>query len=165
MITKAYFSDDRRFRYWLLRTWYDRWPLLAVIGCNPSTADETANDPTIRKVIGFAERMEFGGVLMLNVGAFRATQPRLWNSVIDPFGPENAIADLEGYIAQFKPEKIVAAWGEPCQASPRGRDRASEIARRICPLYCWGKNKSGSPRHPLMIPYSTPLTRFSLGGF
>ena len=164
MITEAYFSEDRIFRYWLLRRWHPTLPLLAVIGCNPSTADENVDDPTIRKVKGFAERLRMlpnspdsGGVLMLNVGAFRATDPKEWKASRDPFGPENTVSHLRGYLERFNPARIIAAWGKCCTASQRGQHRAQEITRLIGCLECWGKNSDGSPRHPLMLPYSTPL--------
>ena len=166
--TEAYLSEDRLFRYWLLRRWHPTLPLLAVIGCNPSTADETVNDPTIRKIMGFAERLRatpfspgFGGVLMLNVGAFRATDPKEWKAARDPFGPENTVTHLQEYLAKFSPVRIIAAWGKCCTASQRGEHRAREIARCINGLECWGKNSDGSPRHPLMLSYSTTLVSFN----
>jgi hypothetical protein len=92
--TSAYFSPDRKYRYWLLRVWDDSKPILCVIGVNPSTADETLDDPTIRRVIGFAKRLGYGGALMLNVGAYRSTDPRKWLKALDPFGPENFVHNL-----------------------------------------------------------------------
>ena len=167
LITEAYLSEDRMFRYWLLRRWHPTLPLLAVIGCNPSTADESADDPTIRKIKGFAERLralpaspDFGGVLMLNVGAFRATSPKDWKAARDPFGPENTIEHLKAYLIKFKPARTIAAWGKCCTDSERGRHRAEEIARQIEGLECWGKNSDGSPRHPLMLSYTTRLEPF-----
>lgn len=154
MSSGAYLSDDRLFRYWLMRQW-SKQPVLAIIGCNPSTADETENDPTIRKCIGFAERLGLGGILMLNVGAYRATDPKKWKAASDPFGPENTVRHLQDYLQQFAPGATVAAWGKPCTASERGRMRAEAIKKAIVGLQCWGRNSDGSPRHPLMLPYTT----------
>ena len=98
MRTEAYLSDDRAFRYWLLRYWNESLPLMALIGSNPSTADEKKDDPTIRREIGFAERLGFGGILKLNVGAFRATNPKDWKDARDPFGPGNSIEYLQGEL-------------------------------------------------------------------
>jgi hypothetical protein len=154
--TEAYLSRDRRYRYWLLRAWDDALPLLCVIGLNPSTADEQEDDPTIRKTIGFARRLGYGGVLMLNVGAYRATDPREWKQAADPFGRENTVAHLKGTIERFRPACIVAAWGRNC-AAHRGLLRAHEIMRQIPDLQCWGRNLDRTPRHPLMLAYTTPL--------
>jgi len=161
MKTEALLSDDRKFRYWLLRDWNPPARLMAVIGCNPSTADESADDPTIRKVIGFAKRLNFGGVLMLNVGAFRATHPKDWRAALDPFGPDNSINDLQNYLQHFQPGQTIAAWGKVCMSSQRGQFRAEAIKKGIIGLQCWGRNSDGSPRHPLMLPYSTELEPFN----
>lgn len=161
MESSAFFSDDRVFRCWLLRRWNTGLNLMAVIGCNPSTADENKNDPTIRRVIGFAERLGYGGVLMLNVGAFRATNPKHWKAARDPFGPGNSIDHLHGYLFKWQPRIVVAAWGKPCVSSQRGMMRAESIKKNILGMKCWGRNSDGSPRHPLMLPYSCELEEFS----
>lgn len=161
MRTEAYLSDDRLFRYWLLRQWNPALRLMAVIGCNPSTADEKENDHTIRKLIGFTERLNFGGFLMLNVGAFRATDPRDWKDSRDPFGPSNSVEHLRGYLIKWQPSLVIAAWGKPCMSSIRGQHRAESIKRNILGMKCWGKNADGSPRHPLMLPYATDLEPFN----
>jgi hypothetical protein len=173
MKTAACFSADRKYRYWLTRSWDDgALPMLCVIGLNPSTADETVDDPTIRKCIGFAERLGFGSLLMLNVGAYRATDPRRWLSAADPFGPENSIAHLREYIAQNTmacregeiPTKgisaVVAAWGKNGHKTPITTHRCLTIAHAIPDLFCWGRNPDSSPRHPLMLPYSTKLENY-----
>jgi hypothetical protein len=161
MKTDALISDCGKFRYWLLRQWNPAMDLMAVIGCNPSTADAEKDDPTIRKVKGFAERLGYGGILMLNVGAFRATDPKKWRSATDPFGPGNTIEHLHTYLFKWHPRIIVAAWGKPLMLSERGQRRAEEIKKMILGMKCWGRNGDGSPRHPLMLPYSTELEAFN----
>lgn len=176
MKTFAYLSDDRRYRYWLTREWDERLPMMCVIGMNPSTADESANDPTIRKCIGFATRLGFGSLLMLNVMAYRSTNPRECLKAVDPFGPLNTVEHLKEYIAcrsatcrliDDGPETtkgitcVVAAWGKNCEKY-RPLSRALAIAHSIPNLMCWGRNKAGSPRHPLMLPYSTQLERLDV---
>jgi hypothetical protein len=140
--------------------WNVALPIYAVIGCNPSTADENEDDHTIRKTIGFGARLGFGGVLMLNVGAFRATDPRKWAAASDPFGPGNSVEHLQAYLVKFAPRLVVAAWGKPCTSSPRGKRRAELIQQSITGLQCWGKSADGSPRHPLILPYATELQPF-----
>ena len=75
MNTGAIFSSDRIFRYILWRTWNEQNGHLMVIGLNPSTADETQDDPTIRRCVGFARQWGYGGLYMLNLFAYRATDP------------------------------------------------------------------------------------------
>jgi hypothetical protein len=158
MRAEAYLSDDRRYRYWLLRVWDDSLPLLCPIGVNPSKADEKENDPTIRREIGFGERNGFGGLFKLNVGAYRATDPRDWRKAIDPIGPENTVGHLKAYIALFRPEKVVVCWGKNGNFC---KPHCERIIREILGLWCFGKNPDGTPRHPLMLPYSTQIERFN----
>lgn len=160
MRTEAYLSDDRRYRYWLLRVWDESLPIMANIGANPSTADETVNDPTIRKDMGFATRLGFGGLLKLNVGGFRATKPRDWYQAADPYGPENSVAHVLEYLAKFNVKQTVAAWGK-CVGRFAGRGKT--IAANIPDIMCFGLNGDGTPRHTLMLPYSTQLEPFEGG--
>lgn len=72
----ARFSPDRVYRYDLVRDWDTRQQVVAFIGLNPSTADESEDDPTIRRCIRYARDWGYGGIVMLNAFAFRATDPR-----------------------------------------------------------------------------------------
>src|SRR5947209_3183504 len=98
----AYISPDGQYRYWLIRKWDKLLPVIAVIGVNPSTADATANDATIRKDIGFARRLGYGGVLKLNVAAFRARDPKVCKAASDPIGPHNSVQHIYEYVECFK---------------------------------------------------------------
>lgn len=156
MVTEAYLSNDRKYRYWLLRKWDDSLPVNCICGVNPSTADEKENDPTIRKDIGFSERQGFGALLKLNVAAYRSTDPRMLRKAWNPLGDENSADHLLQYFEQFKARQFVAAWGKngnyfwgQCQA----------ILDRFPNALCLGKNPDGTPRHTLMLPYSTQLIR------
>lgn len=152
--TEAHFSPDRKFRYWLLRVWDEELPVMANIGCNPSTADETVNDPTIRKDMGFAKRLGFGGLLKLNVGAYRATDPKRWLQAADPFGAENSPIHLRDYLSRFQVERTVVAWG---RCVGRFAAKADRLVAGLPDLQCFGRNPDGTPRHTLMLPYSTKL--------
>ena len=71
----AVFSDCRKYRYTLWRIWDGNKPLVMIIGLNPSTADETSNDPTITRCKNFARSWGYGGVLVANLFGCRATSP------------------------------------------------------------------------------------------
>ena len=159
MTSEAYFSPDRVYRYWLLRVWNEALPLCAVFGVNPSTADERENDPTIRKDIGFAARHGCGGLLKLNAGAYRSTDPRIWRKAADPIGPENTISHLKQYLERFKPSLRIAAWGKNGNYC---KEQCEAIRNEIEDLWCFGCNPDGTPRHTLMLPYSTTLTRYNI---
>lgn len=157
MKTDAYFSPDRVYRYWLIRVWDESLPVVANIGVNPSTADEKDNDHTITKDIGFARRLGYGGLLKLNVGALCATDPRKWRKAFDRIGPENTAEHLVQYAKQFGVDKTIAAWGKNGNYAV---GRCEAIKQAFPELWCFGKNNDGTPRHTLMLPYSTVLERF-----
>lgn len=146
----AEFSPCRTWRYALWRRWGEGGKLLAVIGLNPSTADESANDPTIRRCLDFAARWGYDGLTMLNLFAFRATLPPDMKSAADPIGPENDQA-LVRYCDQSS--FIVAAWGT--HGPFRGRDAAVLRLLAKWPIYCLRQTKGGHPEHPLYIPAAT----------
>jgi hypothetical protein len=143
----ADFSPCRTWRYGLWRRWDER-PLLAFIGLNPSTADETRNDPTVRRCIGFARSWGYGGLLMLNAYGLRSTDPAgLWR-VDDPVGPGHD-ERMREHAAQAS--ACVAAWGVHCESSRAARV-CEVIGRRVD---CLGLTKGGAPRHPLYLKASS----------
>ena len=81
----AQLSTCRKYRYALWRTWDEAKPQVMIIGLNPSTADETKDDPTITRCINFAKAWGYGGVCMANLFAYRATAPSDVKASIDPY--------------------------------------------------------------------------------
>lgn len=151
----ARFSDCRTYRYLLWRVWDDEGPTLNVIGLNPSTADENADDPTIRRCIDFGKRWGFGGLKMTNLFAYRSTDPRGLLAVDDPVGPDNNVTlKVQAYDAAY----VIAAWG----AHPLAMARAKAV-RPFLERYhvmCLGTTKDGAPRHPLYLPKATTPTPY-----
>lgn len=149
----AIFSPCRTWRYKLWRVWDDGRPPLNVIGLNPSTADETANDPTIRRCIGFARDWGYGGLLMTNIFAFRATDPRVMKAHPEPIGQDN---DLHLKKAAAVAGLVLAAWGNHGAFLERG-----EAVRKMIPgLQCFRVTKSGHPEHPLYQRADARLIEF-----
>lgn len=146
----AEFSDCRTHRYALWRRW--QWQGFAnqvmFIGLNPSTADETEDDPTIRRCIRFAKDWDYGGLLMMNAFAFRATDPKDMKSASDPVGPANdeAFGQRRSQVGL-----IVAAWGVHC---PLEREIAVCLAIGKT-IHCLGRTKNGRPKHPLYLRADT----------
>lgn len=153
----AAISADGLYRYRLWRRWDDLLPLMVWVMLNPSTADGTTDDPTIRKCIGFAKANHCGGITVVNLFAFRATDPKQLPKVADPVGPEN-----DQYIVWSccGPERavVVAAWGTNLFARTQA-SRVRKIIHDNCTreLQCFGASKTGQPYHPLYLPYSTPM--------
>ena len=157
-VKDATFSPCERYRYTLRRQWDASKPYVLFVMLNPSTADATQNDPTIRRCIGFAKRWGYGGLLVGNIFALRSTDPRRLYLVRDPVGPDNDVALVNlHHEASF----TVAAWGVHGKFNGRG-DRVLQLLVGLAypgklggPVYCLGITKEGYPRHPLYITSDT----------
>lgn len=152
----AIFSSCRLYRYELWRRW-GNGKFLAVIGLNPSTADEQLNDPTIRKCIGYAKRWGFDALCMLNLFAWRDTDPENMKKSEFPEGLHNDHHILKNASAA---DLVIAAWGK--HGSFRNRDIAvmDQLFRIGVKLHYLHRNNDGSPGHPLYLPNSATPTPF-----
>lgn len=156
MAMAALLSEDGLYRYWLARVWDLDLPPLIFIGLNPSTADALQDDPTIRRCVGFARDNGFGSTVMVNLFAFRATEPKVMKLAADPIGPAND----DWLVAAFKRAqesggKVIAAWGAHGQYKDRDYHVADLAERGGVNLWCLGKTQAGDPRHPLYIKADT----------
>lgn len=142
----AVFSSCRKWRYALGRIWDKDRPYAVFIGLNPSTADEVEDDPTIRRCIRYAYDWGYGGVHMLNIFAFRATDPRDMKAAADPVGNYNDTY-LLNYATRPNTGVVVAAWG----AHGTFMDREKTVKELIQPLHCLSITKDGHPGHPLYL--------------
>tara|TARA_R110002049_G_scaffold4601_5_gene32535 strand:+ start:741669 stop:742166 length:498 start_codon:yes stop_codon:yes gene_type:complete len=149
----AKLSPDRLYRYRLWRRWGDG-PAMTFIGLNPSTADESEDDQTIRKCIGFAVRNGCEAIEMLNLFAFRATAPSEMKAADDPVGPEND--DL--LLSRAKAAKlVVACWGGDGSFMDREMYVRKLLKTHGIRLKCLGVTKKGLPRHPVVRSYAASL--------
>lgn len=155
----AILDPDRSYRYLLWRSWGSRDHRCVFVGLNPSTADEGRDDPTIRKCVGFAKRWGFGAIDMVNLFAWRSTDPSGLLSAPDAAGYDNDDV-LAEVIARA--HRVVWAWGRH-----NARVRRLVHARTAgwsffpgCEAGTLGRSQDGSPRHPLMLAYAT---RFDAG--
>jgi hypothetical protein len=148
----AGFSPCGTWRYTLWRQWGDGEGIAAFIGLNPSTADECQDDPTVRRCINFARQWGYGGMVMLNIFAYRATDPKLMKAAKDPVGPLNDEVLRERCGAA---DVAVACWGT--HGAHQGR--AADVAGALVGLSCLGLTKAGHPKHPLYLRGDTePIT-------
>ena len=153
MFRDALFSDCGKYRYTLRRVWDSALDSLVVIGLNPSTADETQDDPTIRRCIGFARRERFGGILMLNLFAYRSTDPKVLGRVTNPIGPLNDQA-IDGACDG---KTVLVAWGARGCLHNRDQDVLKMLYGQK--VVCLGFTQAGQPCHPLYLRADTPFTR------
>lgn len=145
----ATYSPCEKYRYTLRIVWDESLPVAAFIGLNPSTATEFQDDPTIRRCRKFAEREGCGGMLMVNLFAYRATMPADMKIQADPIGEGNRLAEFLDTCSG----PHIACWG----THGSHLDRGAFIAPLFRELLCFGKNSDGSPKHPLYLKSSTPL--------
>lgn len=151
----ALFSACRMYRYCLWRIWDRETARMMFIGLNPSTADEFNDDPTIRRCVGFAKRWGYGGLIMTNIFAFRATDPKEMKAVKDPIGPDN-----DEYLFSISCGKplIILGWGDHGEFMDRGMQVIEILQHPNCPdLNHFGLTQKGNPRHPLYLPYDSQV--------
>ena len=157
VVSRAEFSADGRYRTVLERRW-DGLPfgspgVCAWIMMNPSTADETVDDPTVRRARDFSRRWGYGAMVVLNAFALRATRPAMLLEAEDPVGPGNdaAIADWAA-----RADRVVVAWGLPPKPL-RGRARAvaALLDRAGARPLALRVTAEGQPGHPLYIAGDT----------
>ena len=156
----ALFSPDRAYRYLLRRRIGGSRGRLLFVMLNPSKADETRDDATIRRCIGFAKRWGYGDMEVANLFGLMATDARELLRHADPVGAGN---DAAIRAALARADRVALAWGNHA-AHPKHRARAAVVlrmARDVCkPYRIGGLTKSGQPRHPLRLPYDATLERY-----
>jgi hypothetical protein len=161
------FSRCGRYRYSLERRIGRRQgegaSKLAWLMLNPSTADAVQDDPTIRKVIGFTRRAGFDTAVVVNLYAWRATDPRdLRRNHARAEGERNREAVVR---AAMSSDAVVCAWGALPWVRPQAQRAMAWLAdvRRV-KLLCLGRSKHGAPLHPLMLSYAEhPLVQYAVG--
>ncbi len=148
MDNEATLSECRRFRYSLRRTWDRERPRLGWIMLNPSTADETEDDPTIRRCIGFADRWGFGGIEVCNVFPIRSTDPSILNDfdVRNDHQHENRDA-IRSLVVRC--HSVMFAWGSNKHATLTASRHV--VLCRIHRAWCLDRTKEGHPKHPLYV--------------
>lgn len=156
----ALLSADRAYRYWLTRAWRDDAAAMVVVGLNPSRADEDADDHTVRRLMGFADREGCGSLTVVNLFALRSTDPAVLARVRDPIGPDN---DTHLADALTSGALVLAAWGAGGALRGRGGAVTAMIRDLRVRAWCLGRTATGQPRHPLYLPRTTPLQRLEGG--
>ena len=157
---RTVFNTDRTHRFTLFRYWGNHDDFACGISMNPSGAAEDVGDPTVD---GMARRAKelwgVGAYYQLNVMSIRGTYSSdlAKTSVINL--PEN-----DEWIRRIasKARFVVVSWGNPGHASGRG-PAVEAILREVCDpakVFCFGRNKNGSPVHPLYQRIDAPLVPY-----
>jgi len=146
----AVYSDCELYRYTLTRVWDPAGRKALFIMLNPSTATEMQNDPTVERCERRARTLGFGAFRVLNIFAYRATDPRDMRAASDPVGPDNDAAMLESLPWA---DQIICAWGTHGAHRDRGQVVEAMLRASGRPLFHLGLSKDGHPKHPLYIGY------------
>lgn len=128
---------------------------LQVVGLNPSTADETKDDNTVRRCLDYARQWGFGGLCMTNLFGFRSTDPAIMIAEPEPVGPDN-----DRWLVQVAEQAsmILCAWGT--DGRHLGRSKAVLQLLREFPLHCLTITQDGEPGHPLYLRKDLKPLRF-----
>ena len=152
----ATFSRDRRYRYSLGREWAEG-PRVCWVLLNPSTADATTDDRTLRRCLAFSRAWGAGSVEVVNLFALVSARPSALLGDPDPTGASNSRAVCR---AVARADLVVAGWGN----LPLVLHAAAKRAMRGLPevVWCLGLTGSGSPRHPLYVRSSMKRVPFEV---
>lgn len=127
------------------------------IGLNPSTANETETDPTIKSVIRIAKANGFGGVYMMNCFPFVSTDPDKLINVEN--SPEQKSNNEWLKKIECKCDTVVFAWGAFKVVKKLGRD--IRLINMFPDAKCLAHLKDGSPKHPLYCKSNSVFVPFT----
>ncbi len=148
MISSAKLSEDGHYRYTLERRWGDGKTVVFVM-LNPSTADASQDDPTIRRCVNFARLWGYSGLVVVNLYAWRDGDPNnLPDTRDEAIGPENDEAILD---SARRAHLVVCAWGTHGAKWGRG-DEVLKMLRAHTVPHALRLTKDGHPSHPLYLP-------------
>ncbi len=149
MIREAEFSIDKKERYSLKREWDKSKNKILYIMLNPSLADDKNDDPTIRRLINFTKKFNYGGFLVGNIFTTITPNPK-------ELDKSKGMSDknFEELIKLInKVDQIVYAWGSSIE-------EPQLLKKLVLNPKCFGKNLNGTPKHPLYLPSQTKLINF-----
>lgn len=160
----AILSTDERYRFLLARMWDIHKPYVLWVMLNPSVADHTVDDQTIRRVRTYTRAVPgAGGFMVVNLYAYRSTFPSILPNMVNPAGvPWN-----DWYIQKAQEDgrrlKTVAAWGATQFAVSRARWVVTELLKPTTAdqVMCLGLTKNGFPRHPSRLADDTQLAVYA----
>jgi hypothetical protein len=153
----AEFSECRNYRYALWRIWDETKPLVMFIGLNPSTANETDNDPTIKSVCRIAKHNGYGGVYMMNCFPLVSTNPEALRDYDKEVFSQQQFFLNNQWLSDVSTRcfDVVFAWGNFKVVSDLKRD--AELLKMFPNAKALQVNKNGSPKHPLYCKSETKL--------
>ncbi len=153
-VSAALWSACGRYRFSLTRRWAEGPGLVAVL-LNPSTATETADDPTLRRCLARARTLGLPALTVVNLFALCTPDPAALARAADPRGPapDSLLVDAARQAAL-----VLCGWGNHGLLHGRGATVTGALrAAGIAPWHL-GLTRRGQPRHPLYVAHRVPLT-------
>lgn len=169
--TSATYSRCEKYRYTLEHEFgqHDlagrRTATIAFLLLNPSTATEEKFDPTVRRCMIRAERMGAARGVIINLFAYRATNP--WHLRANRGGPADPVGPMnDAYLASVMQtaDMVICGWGN----HGGFRSRAAEVLAMAklnghdAKLWKLDTTKRGHPMHPLYIGYQQSVSPMHL---
>ena len=149
ILRNARFSNDKKHRYKLSRHWDLNKPQILYIMLNPSIGNENIDDPTIRRLLSFTRKFDYGGFFVGNLFTYITPNPKTLDTSI---GLTNKNLNILHNLVS-KVDNVVYAWGNSIE-------EPNEFKKFISGPMCFGKNLNGTPCHPLYLPSSSELESF-----
>tara|TARA_E500000178_G_scaffold330111_1_gene361710 strand:- start:696 stop:1163 length:468 start_codon:yes stop_codon:yes gene_type:complete len=149
ILRNARFSNDKKHRYRLSRHWDLNKPEILYIMLNPSIGNESIDDPTIKRLLSFTRKFDYGGFFVGNLYTYITPNPKTLDTSI---GLTNKNLNILSNLVS-KVDKVVYAWGNSIE-------EPNEFKKFISGPMCFGKNLDGTPSHPLYLPSSSELESF-----
>ena len=171
--SEARFSEDMNYRWWLTRRWGTAERTLLFVGLNPSRADGSRDDATLRRLVGFAQHWGYDALVVINLFARISPSPAALIRCADPVGRwgDSVLLRWCSRWAQSLDWDLWCGWGNGgCRLDryqivrslllPQLRLRADRLPHSPGPLML-GLTGSGQPRHPLYAPRALRLVPFT----
>ena len=149
ILRNARFSNDKKHRYKLSRHWDLNKPQILYIMLNPSIGNESIDDPTIRRLLSFTKKFDYGGFFVGNLFTYITPNPKTLDTSIGLTNKNlNVLTNLVS-----KADEVVYAWGNSIE-------EPNELKKLISNPMCFGKNLNGTPKHPLYLPSNSKIIKF-----
>lgn len=153
LVEKYLYSKDMVFRYAFGRWWGapDLASTAVWVLLNPATGDtERRARPTLARCISRSRAAGSTGLVIVNLFAYRDTDPRNLKSASDAVGPAN---DEVLRVITAAGEQTIAAWG----AHGKLQGRSAQVGVLLDSPLCLGTTQRGEPRHPLYVSANASL--------
>ena len=149
ILRNATLSNDKKHRYKLSRHWDLNKPQILYIMLNPSIGNESIDDPTIRRLLSFTKKFDYGGFFVGNLFTYITPNPKTLDTSIGLTNKNlNVLTNLVS-----KADEVVYAWGNSIE-------EPNELKKLISNPMCFGKNLNGTPKHPLYLPSNSKIIKF-----